>query len=554
VHVLAISGLHVGLLVGSLVLFLGALGLPRRRLRVLAAAVALGYAAWLGWPPPATRAAVLVVLAMVMRWRQRSVRSSGLIGASAVVVMLIDPWAIGRVGAWLSFAAITGVVWATGWISSWQTRWSTLRDAVAASVGATLATAPIAALVLGRVAMIGPLLNLVAIPLVALAVPAAMAAVLLDPFSSGMAAAFAESARWLLAGLTQLARLGSRLPGAATSTTPGVMAALPWLVALMVAWLSTHGRSTPAEGFRRGGWGLCLMLWLPLLTSVWYSPPESGRLSLHFLDVGQGDAIAIESPAGRWLLVDAGPADGRWDAGERVVVPALRRMGVRRIEALLLTHPHRDHVGGALALVEAMPIGIVLDPAEPFGERGYLDLLAELDARRLRWQPVAAGQSWCLDGVSFRILHPGGDWPGRGTDLNEDSVVLEVRFGSFAALLTGDAGLPAEVAYLPQAEAIDLLKVGHHGSRGATGERLLAELAPAVAVISSGRNRYGHPASEVLARLAQYQVETWRTDREGSISVVTDGRSFTVRGGRHVATFDADELNPGDTPCCTQPR
>ncbi|MCA9723248.1 MAG: MBL fold metallo-hydrolase, partial [Gemmatimonadetes bacterium] len=239
------------------------------------------------------------------------------------------------------------------------------------------------------------------------------------------------------------------------------------------------------------------------------------------------------------IVVDAGPADARWDAGARVVVPFLRRAGARRVDLLVLSHAHRDHVGGAEAVLDAFPVGALLEPGEPFEEAAYRRVLERAAQRGVRWHVGVTGASWTIDGVTFRIVHPGRRWTGRGIDLNDDSVVLEVRWGEFVALFAGDAGERAEPSYLTALGPVDLLKVGHHGSRTATGEALLARIRPEAAVVSLGRNRYGHPAPETMARLAAARTRVWRTDREGPVTMTTDGRTFTVRGERTHATFDA---------------
>jgi beta-lactamase superfamily II metal-dependent hydrolase len=175
------------------------------------------------------------------------------------------------------------------------------------------------------------------------------------------------------------------------------------------------------------------------------------------------------------------------------------------------------------------PGGVVPDPA-------YAALLTALARQGIAWHPARAGERFSLDGVEFTVLHPGADWAGWGEDVNEDSVVLLVRYGGFEALFTGDAGFPAEAALRGKARAVDLLKVGHHGSRGSTGEELLDSLRPIAAVISVGRNDYGHPAPETLARLDARGVRVLRTDRDGTVSVTTDGtrmRVSTTQGDWH---------------------
>lgn len=553
IHVLSISGFHMGLIAFWLLLLLRLSGVATRHAELVAIVVVLGYTAWLGWPPPATRAAALLTVAVMVRRRQRAVQPAALLGASALVVLVIDPWSVVDLGAWLSFAAMAGVLWAAHWCRRVATPHPTL-EAVAGSLGATLATAPIAALTIGRVAAIGPVVNLVALPIAALLVPAICAALLVGSLAPPLAVGFAASATVLLALLDRVAAIGAGLPGAAGIADPGWQAALPWCALLLLATHATRGGASPREALRRTGWGASLLVWWPLIVSPNSPSQGDGRLTLHFLDVGQGDAALIRTPAGHWIAIDAGPADERYDAGARVVAPFLERHGAPALAMLVVSHGHRDHVGGAAALTSRIPIGMVLEPGEPFDDSWYLRWLDSIAAHQVRWKTARPGLRWQLDGVSFEVIHPASDWPGRGLDLNEDSVVLLVRYGEFAALFTGDAGVPAESFWQAQVGRLDLLKVGHHGSAGATGAGLLQSVQPRVAVISSGRNRYGHPAPATLDRLASAGVATWRTDREGTVSVETDGRTFRVRGGRTAARYDARDPLPETPTCCTRPR
>src|SRR5690606_23024564 len=180
-----------------------------------------------------------------------------------------------------------------------------------------------------------------------------------------------------------------------------------------------------------------------------------------------------------------GPASELHDAGRGVVLPFLARNGVSRVAVMVVSHAHRDHVGGASSVLSEIDAGAVIEPGEPFDDRWYLDWLEQVSSQEVEWLPAVAGMRWQLDGVEFRVLHPRAQGTGRARDLNEDSVVLLVRYGEFAALFTGDAGLATESQWQAAAGEVDLLKVGHHGSVGATGEELLRETSPRVAVISS---------------------------------------------------------------------
>jgi competence protein ComEC len=538
VHLLAISGFHVGVVFGWTVLLLKALGVSRHRRAAVAALVGFGYVAFLGWPPPATRAAMLCGLGAWSAWRQRNPSPMTLLGVTCLLVTLLDPWALFELGAWLSVAAFFGTMAFTRWSDRAIGRFWAWRM-LFASFGATLATAPFTAAALGSVALAGIGLNFLAIPLAGLAVPAVLLSVVAAPVSALWSEALATGGGLALAGLERLATGGSAIPMGAILTSPGFGGALPWIAVLLFTLWAMGKRNTGRRAALRLGWGIGLAGIAVLLPFGRPGPAYEGRaLTLHFLSVGQGDATLIRTPGAHWILVDGGPADGRRDAGREVVLPFLMRQGVRRLAAVVLSHAHQDHVGGIPAVLERVPADLVVEPAEPVAEPHYLRMLELAEEEGARWRPGRPGDSLLVDGVVLRILHPDTTWSHWREDLNDDSVVLLVRFGRFEAVLAGDLGVKAEALLAGRVGRVDLLKVGHHGSATSTGPAWLEELEPKAAVISVGPNRYGHPAASALARLAEHRVEVWRTDREGTVTVTFRDSTMTLRGrsrtGRHV--------------------
>ncbi len=528
VHLLAISGFHVGVVVLWVLAACRLLRLSRLAALGITTATVTAYVALLGWPPAASRAAVLAVLVMGSRLRQRHVSSGTILAVTVLLLLLAGPWTVAQVGAWLSVVALTGVMAFERWGrrvlgGGWFVR------SVAASLGATLATAPVTAAVFGTVSFTGIVLNVVAMPLAGLALPAVFGSVLIAPVVPPLGEALATSGGLLLAGLTWLARWGAGVPGGALVTTAGWPAALPWLAVLGLALWLMGRRNTSQEAARRALWLVAGAAWMVLLWPGGAPAGESG-LALHFLDVGQGDGIAIRTPGGHWVVVDGGPRTGRWDAGRRTVVPFLRRHGVKRLEAVVVTHADADHLGGIPSIVDAVQTEMVLEPGGAPETSMYLAFLDELAAAGIAWRPGRAGDRFDIDGVVFEVVHPDTSWAQWGHDINEDSIVLLVRYGGFEALLTGDIGLPAELALQGRIGRVDVLKVGHHGSKGSTGEEWLEELAPSTAIISVGLNRYGHPAAGVIERLDRHGVSVWRTDHEGDVTIRTDGRTFSVIG------------------------
>ena len=513
-HILSISGLHVGFIAAWLGLLLRALGLgPRARFGASTTLIAV-YCWLLGLPAPATRAAVMLALDGLARLRQRVVAPRGLIAVAGLVVLGLDPWAVRSVGAWLSVSAVAAVIWA----ARATERSHRIIRLFAPAVAATLVTAPICAYTFGTVAPVGIVANLVAIPLGAIAVPGVIVALVT---SSGLLAA---GAGLCLAVLDVVAGAAAALPGGHAVMTAGPLAAALWLGVLVVAWWLWRTPRRPWLIAARVAF-IGAVLSLTTLAHAFSRLSDCRCLTVHFLDVGQGDAIAVRTPGGRWVLVDGGPRNEGRDAGRRVVVPFLRREGAVRLAAIVATHAHADHVGGLPAVLSALPVDVVLEPGEPLGEAPYLEFLAASEASGARWRAARRGDRLDVDSVRFTVLSPDSAWAAETTDPNEESVVLLVEYGHVRLLLTGDAGVPVEYRLAGGVGDVDVLKVGHHGSRSATSDAWLDEARPEIAVISVGaRNTYGHPAPEVMARLVAHGVQVHRTDREGTVTLESDGQ------------------------------
>lgn len=538
-HLLAISGFHVGLIAGWVVLLARLGGMRRSAALVFAAVGAVGYVGFLGWPAPATRAATLTAILARSRLRQRHVDADSLLSATCLCVLLVDPWALLDIGGWLSVAALWGGSRLTRWTDRAIGRGYAWRT-IGASIGASLATAPITAVTFGSVALVGIVLNLVAIPLAAIAVPGVGASLLLFPVSPPVARAFAAGAGLALHLLELVAAAGAAFPAGQVLTAPGdPRSAVPWVAILgAILWIS-GSRNTLGEARRRLAWVAAAVVWLGLARDLSLGSADGGgELALHFLDVGQGDGAVLRTPHGAWVVVDAGSAGERTDAGRRVVVPFLERQRVRSLAAVVVSHVHADHLGGVPSVLSRFPAAILVEPGSLVPDQRYAAVLADLGRTETPWHAGRTGEHFVVDGVSFSVLHPSPAWNGWGEDVNEDSLVLLVEYGGFQALLAGDAGFAAEAAMRDRLSWVDLLKVGHHGSRGSTGDEWLAALGARVAVISVGRNDYGHPAPETLERLATHGVRVFRTDRDGTVGITTDGRRMTVRSRTGRATYD----------------
>lgn len=504
-HLMSISGLHVTL-VSGLAAWLVSFGwrrfpaavvrLPARKAAAAAAiAAALGYTLLAGFAVPAQRTFWMVSVVAAALWCGRIAAPARTLALALAAVVAADPWAPLAPGLWLSFGAVVLIFYVT--THEWRiAQWGRMQWAM------TVGLAPALLLLFGQVSVAGPLANALAIPLVSVVVtPLALLAVVLP------VDLILETAAWLVEWLLRFLEWCAALPGALWQQhTPPV-----WAVALAVAgavWILAP-RGVP---WRAGG--LALMAPAFLLAPA---APAPGQAWITTLDVGQGLAVLVRT-ANRVLLYDAGPAYGpEADSGGRIVVPLLRATGVRSVDLLVLSHEDTDHLGGALTLLETLEVRAL---ASSLAASHPLHSLAPASRR------CAAGMAWEWDGVRFEFLHPppGAAVPARAARRNNQSCVLRVAAGASSMLLTGDIERAAELALLEKKiPSSTLLLVPHHGSRSSSSEEFVAALAPRWAVVPAGyRNRFGHPAREVLERYARAGVTVLRTDRDGAVSVVLD--------------------------------
>ena len=523
IHMLSISGLHVAVIAAAMELLFQVARMSRR-VSLLGAFIATGiYVAVIGAPPPALRSAGMMGVAMASRLSQRPT-SPWAAWALGAFVPLVQPRIAVDVGYQLSVLGMCALV-AAG--SLWRRHLGRRLDGwkgkitreLVTSIVACAVTAPLVAWVFGRVSLIAPLSNLVAAPVITLAQPILFLALLVSPLGA-LARFFAQAVHPLLFAFDWIAWAAASTPGAAiTVTTTLVTALLAALaaVALVVACASRY----PARPTVIGLAALATMVVLPP-----FSLSNSDGVEVHFLDVGQGDAILIRTNGGHWVLLDAGPAWRGGDAGRTTVLPYILRRG-GSLEAFVLSHPHTDHVGGAASVLTAMRPHTYWDAAFAGGSEAYIASLAAARKQGIEWHRVHPGDSILVDGVSVSFLAPDSAWTVGLKDPNLASTIALVRYGMVRFLLVGDAERAEEDWLLAEHRTelrAQVLKVGHHGSSTSSSDAFLDAVHPDVAVISVGAgNMYGHPSNDVLHALSRVGAEVLRTDEAGTVIVRTDG-------------------------------
>ena len=531
VHMLSISGLHVAIIALAVELLLQACRTPRAIASISAVLATGAYVAVIGAPPPAVRAGVMLSVGALCTMAGRPTSPWASLAVGAWVPLLIEARVVMDLGYQLSVVGIAGLIASGALAGKWLsprmegTRLSLASVLLASSV-ATVVSAPLVTWHFGRLSLIAPITNLAATPLIAVAQPALFLALLLAPFAP-IAAFIADAAHPLLATFDHIATVGATLPLASVTVAPTLTSAVLAGVAcaaIVVACISYY----PARAMIVAGAALVLAVWIP-------SAPSVGRdAELHMIDVGQGDALAIRTPLGRWLLFDAGRAWKGGDDGQRIIIPYLRRRG-GDLAAFVLSHPHGDHMGGTAAVLRALRPRVFWDGAYLAASTQYSQSLSAADRLGVPWRRVRPNDSIEIDGVTVRFLAPDSAWMRTLSDANEASVVALVRYGAVRFLLVGDAERLEEewlLRYHADALRAEVLKVGHHGSNTSTSPAFLAAVRPRLALISVGAdNSYGHPSPDVVNALAAAGATVMRTDRLGSVIVRTDGRTMEVAAG-----------------------
>lgn len=510
-HLVSISGLHITMLASLGYFCAGGLWRLRPNLALylpssLAASiggamVAVAYSALAGFSIPTQRTLYMLLTVLTMLSLRQRFPFSWILSIAIWVVLVLDPWAVLAPGFWLSFGAVAILAFAmgsrlrtaNGWQVAIHTQWVI-----------TLAFVPVLVMFFNQLSFVSPVANALAIPMVSLAiVPLAIAGAILPfDFLLQLAAAIWEICAHALQWLRQL-------PWAVSySATPSMWA---WLMALLgtLVWLMPRGWPLRWAG---------LLLWLPMFlpTPATLLP---GQMCVTVLDVGQGLSVLVQT-ARHAMLYDAGPAYmADSDAGQRIVLPYLRHLGIRQLDLAMVSHDDNDHVGGMASVLAGVPARKLLSSLAP--DATFFNQLQHIKPPVVMpHEACHAGQQWQWDQVTFRVLYPAQGLPA-GIKDNDKSCVIQMISAHGSLLLTGDIERYAEQALLASAPAgltSHVMTMPHHGSKTSSSMAFVHAVRPEIAIATMGYlNRFGHPKPEVVARYDALGTQTLRSDSDGAI-------------------------------------
>ncbi len=534
-HILAVSGLHVVIVSMMLLVILEILRVPQKVRLILMGLILTYYTFFTGASASVARSVLMALVLLFAPWTERKADVYNALAFSAIVVLLADARQLFQPGFQLSYVAVFSLVYLypkvarIGTLLPERLQHSKILGALGAglgvSVAAGLGTIPFGAYYFGKISLVGVVANLVIVPLSNLILCLGMLTVALAPVSAWLAGVYAAAtslSTWLL---LRSVEFFARVPYAFVAGRFGAGFFVVSYGLLALGLNIGRPERRPAA----------LLGTLLALNALVFASAFDGRepgLRVTMVDVGQGDAILVQLPEGHAILVDAGPRLNGADAGERFLLPYLRYRGVDRLDAVVVSHPHGDHLGGVPAVLRHLPVGMVFDCGSALQGALPAEYAHLIDSLGLAHRNVRRGERLDLvPSVRCYVLSPGeGSAPDDTLDnhaVNNQSVVLRIVYGRTSILLSGDAevGVEEEIAerYATFLKS-DILKTGHHGSKTSSSDPYLDAVKPAVAMISVGaRNTFGHPSPGVLARLVGRGVRILRTDREGAVILESDG-------------------------------
>jgi len=534
IHVLAVSGLHVGYVTLVILLILGFLRIPKKP-KMIMAIIGLGfYALMVDLRPSVNRAVIMAILVLIAQGWEKRVNVYNTISAAALIQTLCDPLQMFDMGFQLSFMAVISIVYIyrrleyllPAKLKSAGIKSSFLRSIwqlFLVSLSALLGTLPITIFYFQRVPVISLVANLAVVPLVGVIGALGFGQVILGFIWNGFNLAFGEIQMLLIGLLKMIVKVSARAP-LAYFTVPAIT--LFWLYCgYLVLIVLLNFDKKPVRKVALFGFLICINI------LVWKNIFTSPVLRVTYLDVGQGDAILVEFPTRQTMLIDAGDRTFRRDYGEYTIAPFLKRKGIHRIDILALSHPHNDHIGGVPFLMQNFRIGEIWEPDITASSWIFREIHTLADSLKIPVRPIFAGDYFQIaDSLRIFVLHPSRVFlQSKPPGYNDYSNVLKISYRDVDFLFCGDVEEFSEKHLNLWRERLrsEILKVPHHGSATSSSQAFIEMVDPQLAVISVGKNnKFRHPSPGTLARYDSLHVGMHRTDLKRALIIESDGKNF----------------------------
>ncbi|HTY12745.1 MAG TPA: DNA internalization-related competence protein ComEC/Rec2 [Candidatus Omnitrophota bacterium] len=530
-HLLVASGTQVSILIGVCLAIVRSCDLPIGIGVILTSLANILFALIAGCGPSIIRAAVTGEITLIGLWSNKDTEAYTSLALSALILMVHDPLVLFDLGFQLTFAATWSLFYLAPRIeekirSSFHTgKLSVFPSLASVCLAPILATIPITMFNFNQFSLVAFFVNLLVLPCVEVMTVLGFASTVIGAIFLPVAAALNGFLYLMLILINEIVYTFTGFPGAC------LYVAAPPFIAFVVYYLVLalyfEGKARMKNMIRFAAVAGAILVLASSLAPV----IASRQLKVTAIDVGQGDSIFVEAPSGHTMLIDGGPKYKNSDAGRRFVLPFLHAHGINKIDILVLTHPHDDHVGGLVSVMKDLPVGLVLDSGQAHTSRAYLDFLKTIDRKNIPYKVARAGLNIDLGPeMKATVLNPQEPFIEESA-LNNNSVVIRLVYGKTSFMLDGDLEKEGEQRVMRFANGLrtTILKAGHHGSRTASSQEYLDAVRPEAALISVGvKNQYHHPHPSTLKKFEAMGIKIYRTDRNGNIEVSTDGVKYSI--------------------------
>lgn len=532
-HILAVSGLHVGIVAMALLALLSMLKLPKKLKLFSLILILIMYASITGFRPSVLRATIMFILLIGGKLINRSRNLNISLFFAAFLILLVNPLILYDAGFLLSFIVTFFIINLSPILQEVFSKivvW--IKNPLAVSTAAWVGIFPLSAYFFSKVSIISIVSNIFIIPLTGIAIILGFITFFIGAASISLAGIIANINYLVLNLITVIAKSFSSLPFAFIYVAqPSIMVIVLYYLTVFFIIEIFYKKVISQKIKKKAALIVVSVALLLIIIQVFY---PADNLKVNFINVGEGDCILIEAPNKINILIDGGGTpQSNFDVGSKIVIPYLRRKGINEIDLLILTHPHLDHLEGLLPVLKELKVKMVLDSGLACDSSEYKEFISLILKKGIPYHKAKAGDNFIFNNnLEIFLLNPlyDSDFYAE-SDFNNASIVVKLFYKNVDFLFTGDIEETAEKKLLVWQNILqsDILKVGHHGSSTSTSLEFLDKVDPGIAVITVGKNHFGHPSQKIIERLEDKNIQIYRTDEDGTIVIRTNGQEYWIR-------------------------